>query len=212
MTTTDAPTVEILFTNGRERQALPFPKLYLPDDGEFLRFCAGFESNSLFFEREATGEVTLMPPSGSNTGRANGMVFGNLFVWNRAQGSPGYVFDASSGFKFPSGAIRAPDVAYIEKSRYDALTEDEREHIAPIAPDFVVGVMSPTDRLARSQSKMDEYMANGVRLGWLIDRKNRTVYVYRPGTSEPETYVDPASVAAGPELPDFVLDLRPVFD
>lgn len=207
---TDAPEVFLQFTEWGETRAVPFPKFYLPDDQAFFEFCVANSDTTLRFERDTDGEVKLMPPSGSETGKANAYILVELALWNRANNEPGYVFDASAGFLFPNRAVRAPDIAYIEKARYDALTDDEREHHAPIAPDFVVEVMSPSDRLSAGQAKMDEYMANGVRLAWLIDRRNRTVYVYRPGTAT-EVLVEAASISADSELAGFILTLERVF-
>ncbi|MBC8139753.1 MAG: Uma2 family endonuclease [Fibrella sp.] len=189
---------------------MPSPTFTLPDDRGFFEFCVANADTTLPFERNADGEVQLMPPSGSETGKANGYVLVELSLWNRMNGEPGYVFDASSGFKFPNGAIRAPDVAYVEKSRYDVLPLSERELHAPVAPDFVVEVMPPCERLPRVRAKTEEYKTNRVRLGWLIDRKNRTVYVYRPDMAA-ETLPAPTTVAADPELPGFVLSLDRVF-
>lgn len=205
-----APEMFLQFTQWGETRTVSFPPLYIPDDRAFFEFCVANGDSTLRFEREPNGEVRLMPPSGTDTGKANALILVEIALWNRANGNPGYVFDASSGFKLPDGSIRAPDIAYVEKSRFDALTKEEQALHAPLAPDFVVEVMSPTDRLAKLKAKMAEYATNGVRLGWLVDRKNRTVYVYRPG-AEPETLTDPASVSADPELPGFVLDLAPVF-
>lgn len=210
METTEAPELFLQVTEWGETRTVPFPTFTLPDDRAFFEFCVANADTTLRFERNADGEVRLMPPSGSETGKANGYVLAQLFKWNEANGEPGYVFDASSGFKFPNGAIRAPDVAYVEKSRYDALPLSEREPHAPVAPDFVVEVMSLSDRLPRMRAKMDEYKTNGVRLGWLIDSKNRTVHVYRPGATA-ETLPDPERIVADPELPGFVLPLDRVF-
>jgi Uma2 family endonuclease len=113
-------------------------------------------------------------------------------------------------FVLPNGANRSPDAAWVRADRWNALTTDEQEAFAPLCPDFVVELMSPSDRLAETQAKMDEYVANGARLGWLIDRKNRTIHVYRPGRPV-EILPDPASVSGDPELPGFVLDLRRIF-
>ena len=188
----------------------PFPKFYLPDDRAFFEFCNANSDSTLFFEREPDGEVRLMPPSGTENGRINAVFVGELALWNRANGEPGYVFDASTGFTFPNGAVRAPDVSFVAKARYDALTEEEQAHHAPIAPDFVVEVMSPSDRLPKQQEKMREYVANGVRLGWLVDRKTRTVYVFRQGAAM-ETLTNADTVSADPALPGFALSTARVF-
>lgn len=207
---TSAPEMLLQVTEFGKTRTETFPRFYLRDDQAFFEFCVANSESTLRFEREADGEVRLMPPSGSETGKANGCILARLFIWNEANGEPGYVFDASSGFRLPSGAVRAPDIAYVQKSRYDALTKDEREHHAPVAPDFVVEVMSPSDRLGTVQSKMKEYMENGVRLGWLIDRRNRTVSVYRPG-QDAQTLPDPEAVSADPELAGFTVRLAPVW-
>jgi Uma2 family endonuclease len=131
-------------------------------------------------------------------------------MWNRSEGEPGYVFDSSSGFRLPNGAVRAPDVAYVTKERFEALSPDERANHAPLAPDFLVEVMSPSDRLSDLKAKMKEYAANGVRLGWLINRKKCTVYVYRPGQAAQEL-TDVDTVSADPELPGFTLPLERIF-
>ena len=208
--TIDAPELFLQYKEWGQLRTVPFPKFSLPDDRAFWNFCVSNSDTTLRFERESDGEVRLMPPSGSETGKANGYILANLFNWNDSRDEPGYVFDSSSGFALPNGAIRAPDVAYVEKSRYDALTDDEREHHAPLAPDFVVEVMSPFDRLTNLQSRMSEYMTSGVRLGWLIDRRERTVYVYRTGqVAQMLTGVN--MVSADPELPGFVLSLERIF-
>ncbi|MBC8140228.1 MAG: Uma2 family endonuclease [Armatimonadetes bacterium] len=206
---TDSPLLVARFPGLDYELSEPFPKFYLPDDRAFFEFCNANSDSTLFFEREPDGEVRLTPPSGSETGRANATILGLLFVWNMQNGEPGYVFDAPTGFTLPSGAIRAPDVSYVAKARYDALTEDEQAHHAPIAPDFVVEVMSPSDRLPKQQDKMREYMTNGVRLGWLIHRKTRTVHTFRQG-ADMETLADVATVA-DPELPGFTLSTARVF-
>lgn len=208
--TTDTPLLIARYGNGFDDVAIPFPKFYLREDVAFFNFCNDNADSTLSFEREPDGEVILMPPSSTDTGRANATVLFQIALWNAANGEPGYVFDASTGFQFPNGAIRAPDASFITKVRYDALTEKEREMHAPIAPDFVVEVMSPSDRLKKSQKKMTEYLANGVRLGWLVNRQTRTVYVFRQSTPM-ETLVNPLTVSGGAELPGFVLPLRDVF-
>lgn len=206
----DAPEIYLQVTEFGETRLEPFPRFHIPDDQAFFEFCVANGHSTLRFERESDGEVRLMPPSGSETGRINGEILTELNIWNRQSAILGYTFDSSSGFLLPSSAVRAPDVAWVEKSRYDALTDDQREHHAPLAPDFVVEVMSPSDRLTNLQAKMDEYISNGVRLGWLLDRKNRTVYVYRPG-AEAVPHHDPTTLSADPELPGFVLDFSRLF-
>lgn len=204
------PEVFLQYQAFGEWYSVPFPPFYLKDDLAFFDFCQDNAHSTLHFERESDGRVHLMPPSGSETGHVNADILTELSIWNRQQGEPGYVFDSSSGFQLPNGAIRAPDVSYVVKARYDALSDFERTHYPPLAPNFVVEVMSPSDRLGNLQTKMHEYSDNGSSLGWLIDRRNRTVYVYRPG--EPvETHTGILSLSAEPELPGFTLSFARIF-
>jgi len=147
-------------------------------DDEFFRFCQ--MNDNLAFERNADGQIIVMPPTTSTTGISNATVNGELYIWNRIN-NLGYLFDSSTGFKLPNGATRSPDVAWVAKARWEALSVAEQESFAPLCPDFVVEIRSKTDDLKSLQQKMDEYMANGCRLGWLLDLKNQHVYVYRIG-------------------------------
>jgi Uma2 family endonuclease len=129
----------------------------------------------------------------------------DFVIWNR-RARLGVVFDSSTGFKLPNGADRSPDVAWIQQDRWDALTTDQKEKFPPIAPDFVLELMSPTDSLAATQAKMREYLESGVRLGWLIDRKQRYVEIYR--FAKPvESLQVPVSLSGEAVLPGFVLTL-----
>ena len=177
-------------------------------DDEFWEFCQ--RNPTLQVERNADGDVILMSPSDTWTEIRGGDLFGDLLIWNRAQAEPGLTAGSSAGFKLPNGAERSPDAAWVSKARWDALPPEKRRRFAQISPDFVAEVMSPSDRLKDAKAKMEEYIANGVRLGWLIDRKKRTVIVYRPGQAEQEIY-DPATLAGDPELPGFVADMARVF-
>ena len=147
------------------------------DDEHFAQLCR--DNPELKFERNATGELIVMAPTGGETGRVNIHLAAELFNWNQRAGL-GECFDSSTGFKLPNGAERSPDLAWVEKSRWLTLTPKQREAFPPIAPDFVLELRSPSDNLATLQAKMREYMANGVRLGWLIDRPNQQVEIYRP--------------------------------
>jgi Uma2 family endonuclease len=184
-------------------------KLPPVSDEEFYEFC---QRNPLLnVERTAKGTLHFMPPVTAWADSRGGELFGDLLIWNRSLPTPGYTFGPTAGFKLPNGAIRAPDASWIPRERWDAIPEAERFPYPLLCPDFVVEVMSPSDRLNTAQEKMQEYRENGARLGWLIDRKNRSVYVYRPDTSEPETLLHPATVSGDPELPGFIADLTRVF-
>lgn len=178
-------------------------------DEEFYEFC--LRNPLLNVERTAKGTLHFMPPVTAWTDSRGLDLVGDLLIWNRALPTPGYTFGATAGFRLPNGAIRAPDASWMPLERWDGLDEDKRFPYPHLCPDFVVEVMSPSDRLAKAQEKMQEYMENGARLGWLIDRKNRTVYIYRPDTPEPQVLTDPQTVSGDPELSGFVADLTRVF-
>jgi Uma2 family endonuclease len=149
-----------------------------------------------------------MPPTGSDTGRRNVKITTQLDIWN-SQNNLGEVFDSSSGFKLPNGAHRSPDASWVRRERWEALTPEQQEGFAPICPDFVVELRSPSDSLKKIQEKMQEYIENGARLGWLIDRKNRRVEIYRPNR-DVEILENPATLSGEDVLPGFVLDLTPI--
>ncbi|PLZ45214.1 hypothetical protein CBP26_02005, partial [Fischerella thermalis WC538] len=144
------------------------------------------------------------------TGRHNARLTAQFVFWNEKT-KLGEVFDSSTCFKLPNGADRSPDVAWIKKDRWDALTSEQKEKFPPIAPDFVLELLSPTDSLQETQKKMQEYINAGVKLGWLIDRKTGRVEIYRPG-KETEILQLPASLSGEDILPGFVLDLKTVWE
>lgn len=190
---------------------VPLAPFYIRDVQTFFDFCQDNGQDTLHFERDPDGRVRLMPPSGSKTGFVNAFIVTAINTWNAAQESPGYVFDSSAGFQLPNGAVRAPDASWVEKGRYEALTRAEQEGFPPLCPDFVVEVMSPSDRLSALKKKMEEYKSNGARLGWLIDRKNRVVHIYRPGQAVQDLRA-PSTVSGDPELPGFILPMERIFD
>jgi len=171
---------------------------------QFMRLCQ--ENRDLRFELTAQGELVIMPPAGSETGWRNSTLTYQVVAWARNDGT-GLVFDSSTGFTLPNGAIRSPDASWVKRERWDALTQGQRERFAPLCPDFVVELRSPTDRLAVVQEKMQEYIANGARLGWLIDPLDKRVYVYRPDQSV-ESLENPATLSGDPVLPGFVLHVH----
>jgi Uma2 family endonuclease len=156
-------------------------------------------------ERTASGDLVVMAPTGGETGAQNANLLIRLGIWNE-QSQLGVVFDSSTGFHLPSGADRSPDVAWVRRERWDALTSQQREKFPPLAPDFVMELMSPNDNLAEAQAKMQEYIDNGVRLGWLLNREAKQVEVYRLGQSK-EVLQQPTQLAGDPILPGFILNL-----
>ncbi len=145
-------------------------------DQQFYKLCQA--NRDVRFERTATGELVIMSPTGSETGNRNGRFNQRLFSWSD-QDASGIAFDSSTGFKLPNGADRSPDAAWVRLDRWNALSQEQQQRFAPICPDFVVELLSPSDNLATLQAKMQEYLDNGARLGWLINRQTRQVEIYR---------------------------------
>jgi Uma2 family endonuclease len=172
-------------------------------DEQFYKLCRN--NPDLKFERNAHGELIIMPPTGGETGRRNSSLITDVNLWNR-QTRLGQVFDSSTCFKLPNGADRSPDVSWIRQDRWDALTLEQKEKFPPICPDFVIELMSPSDTLKTVQAKMQEYVDNGLQLGWLLNRKDRQVEIYRPEQTV-ESLRSPTSLSGETILPGFVLDL-----
>lgn len=176
-------------------------------DEQFFQLCQANEN--LRFERDCKGEIIVMSPAGGETGNRNGRLNQQLFNWADANNT-GIAFDSSTGFKLPNGANRSPDAAWVKLERWNALSEEEKQKFPPLCPDFVVELLSPSDSLKDTQDKMKEYIDNGASLGWLINRKNREVEIYRPGV-EIEVLENPSSVSGEPVLAGFVLNLERIW-
>jgi Uma2 family endonuclease len=161
-------------------------------------------------ERTSDGEIVAEPPAGGLTGKRNFQLTGMFAQWV-AQNGTGVGFDSSTGFVLANGAERSPDLAWVSRLRWDALTDQQKEEFPPLCPDFVAELRSRSDSLAALRAKMREYIANGARLGWLIDPVGRRVYVYRPPDKETRLD-DPESISGDPVLPGFVLQLRQLWD
>ena len=174
---------------------------------QFFDFCQ--QNRKLRFERTAEGELIIMPPSGGGTGKRNLSIGAQLYNWAERDGT-GESYDSSTGFILPNGANRSPDASWILKTRLSSLSPEQREKFIPLCPNFLMELMSPSDSLPKAQEKMEEYIANGCWLGWLIDPKKKQVHVYRPGQAV-QVLENPPTVSGGPELPGFVLDLEPVW-
>jgi Uma2 family endonuclease len=178
------------------------------NDDQFFAFCQ--LNRDWRIERTAEGEFIVMPPTGWKTGNYNIRISAALLAWADQDGA-GVATDSSTGFDLPNGATRSPDAAWIMRSRLAALTEEQKAKFLPLCPDFVIELRSPSDNLKTLQDKMQEYIDNGARLGWLIDPADRRVYVYRPGIMT-ECLENPTTISGDPELPGFVLDLAKIWD
>lgn len=174
----------------------------------FVELCQA--NQDLRLERAATGEVIIMPPTYPWTGKQNSGIIGQLWVWNNRTGL-GIVFDSSTGFTLPNGAVKSPDASWVSNDRWSALTEtQQKQEFSPIAPDFVVELRSSSDTLKQLREKMREYIDNGVRLGWLIDPKTKLLEIYRQG-QEIEVLESPTTLSGEDVLPGFELNLNQVW-
>jgi Uma2 family endonuclease len=185
---------------------LNFQSVELTDE-EFYRLCR--DNPQLRLELTAQRELVIMAPTGSKTGWRNSKLNQRLANWAEQDGT-GLCFDSSAGFHLPNGANRSPDASWVQRQRWDALTEAQQEGFAPLGPDFVVELRSPEDPLPALQDKMAEYIDSGARLGWLIDPQDKCVFVYRPGQPV-ECLQDPKTINGGPLLRGFVLNLPEIW-
>ena len=183
------------------------PAIKMTDD-EFFALCQ--LNRDLRLERNAEGNIKVMPPTGGETGNRNAEITGQLVIWTKQDGT-GAAFDSSTGFKLPNGADRSPDAAWVQKSRLAVLTQEEKEKFLPLCPDFVIELLSPSDELEEVKAKMDEYIENGARLGWLLEPRSRRVYVYRPGESV-IMIENTGQISGELELHGFVLNLREIWE
>lgn len=184
-----------------------FPSLVQMTNEQFYEFCQA--NGDLRIERTANGEVIIISAAFSDTGNRNFNIAAQLGYWTEQDGA-GIGFDSSAGFTLPNGAMRSPDASWIELERWNALTDAQKASFAPICPSFVIELRSSSDRLIKLQEKMQEYIDNGASLGWLIDRQNRKVYIYRPNR-EVEILENPETVTGNPELPGFILRMAKIW-
>lgn len=205
----EAPSPALLEALGPLRDHLPLrvrPAIPVSDD-ELFELCR--RNRELRVERTAEGEIIIMPPTGSETGRRGFELTVQFGDWVRRDGR-GVGFDSSAGFLLPNGAERSPDLAWIERSRWAQIPPEQQRRFAPICPDFVVELLSPRDDVGEIQATLREYIACGARLGWLIDPDRRRLEVYRPGRP-PEMVENPATIAGDPEMSGLVIDLTRIF-
>lgn len=180
------------------------PTLRQMSDQEFFEFCQ--LNRDWRIEQTSEGDIIIVPPAGRETGRRNFTLIGLVGAWVEQDGT-GIGFDSSTAFILPNGAKRAPDLAWVKRERWEALTTAEREAFPPLCPDFVVELRSQSDLLATLQAKMGEYVANGALLGWLIDPLEKKVYVYGPDQAT-RCLDNPETISGEPVLPGFELDLE----
>lgn len=167
------------------------------------------QNRDLRLEMSAGGELIIMPPTGGETGNRNFELAGQLGLWNRQTGL-GKAFDSSTGFILPNGARRSPDMSWIPLERWQALSDQQRRKFLPLCPDFAVELLSDTDDRRDTQAKMQEYLANGLRLGWLIIPETKEVEIYR--RQQDVEYLTEAIALSGEDvLPGFIVNLTPIW-
>jgi Uma2 family endonuclease len=159
------------------KQTLTFSDELRFTDDEFFKFCQ--ENRNLRIERNKKGEILIMSPSGSFTALINAKILAKLVFWSEQSIIKGVVFDSSAGFTLSDGSVLSPDVSWIENTRWNQLSSEEKEKFAPLCPDFVVELMSPSDNLKESKEKMQDWMQNGCQLAWLIHPEKEEVWIYR---------------------------------
>ena len=182
------------------------PIIQLTDE-QFFQLCQHHRDYQ--FERTTLGELIIMSPTGGETGNRNMELSFQLQAWSRKY-KLGVAFDSSTGFKLPNGAERSPDASWVSKERWNALTLEQQQKFAPLCPDFVIELLSPTDSLPKTREKMVEYIENNARLGWLINRRNKQVEIYRPG-KDVEIRPTPVTLSGEDVLPHFVLELKEIW-
>ena len=175
-------------------------------DEQFFEFCQ--MNRNLRIERNQYGEISIMPPTGSETGNRNFNIAGQLWVWSEKDGT-GICFDSSTGFKLSTGAERSPDASWITIEKWESLTTEQKRKFLPLCPDFVLELPSPSDSLKKIREKMQEYIKNGARLGWLINVKAKQVEIYRPGR-DVEILENPKTLSGEDVLPGFIFDLTTI--
>ncbi|MDB9485800.1 Uma2 family endonuclease [Dolichospermum circinale CS-537/01] len=182
------------------------PNMIMTDD-QFFDFC---QLNRHFrIERNQIGDLFIMSPTGSETEERNFNLNGQLWIWTKQDGT-GVGFGSSGGFTLPNGAVRSPDAAWIKRTKWEIIPADKRKKFAPICPEFVVELRSENDSLSTLKEKMQEYIDNGTQLAWLIDRKQRKVFIYRPNCGV-EELDNPQTLTGEDILPGFVLDLSEIW-
>ena len=182
------------------------PTIELTDE-QFALICS--TNRDLRLERTATGELVIMPPTGGETGKRNSSINAQLWLWNQ-QNQLGEVFDSSTGFKLPNGSTRSPDAAWIKKERWESLTSEQQKKFIPLCPDFLIELRSKSDSLSELQQKMQEYLDNGLVIGWLIDPQNKKVEVYKSNCPV-EVISHPVSLSYENALSGFTLNLKDIF-
>jgi Uma2 family endonuclease len=190
--------------------ALPIriPDLPSMDNDRLYNFCV--YNPELKIERNHKGELLIMAPTGGETGYRNFYINGSIFTYLKQTNLQGRFFDSSTGFLLPNKAIRSPDASWISAERWDALRPEERKKFVPLAPDFLIELLSESDEISFAQIKMQEWIENGVRLAWLLDPFQKASYICRKNR-EVEVVMGMNTLSGEDVLPGFELDLSVIY-
>lgn len=198
--------MQVMLPNLETRASIRIRERRMNDD-QYWDFCV--QNPDLRIEREANGEVVIMPPTGAETGFRNSDLNFQLTAWAK-KNRRGLAFDSHTEYFLPDGSARSPDASWVLKERLNQFSKEQKKKFLPLCPDFVVELTSPSDRLKRVKLKMPQWMDNGARLGWLLDADRQTVYIYRPGEPPQElSGVDPV-IGEGP-VAGFRLELSDIW-
>lgn len=176
---------------------------------EFFLFCQDLPD--IHIEREADGTIVIMELTGGDTGSFNADVTSEVSHWSRKT-KLGKTFDSNTGFTLPNKAVKSPDTAWVAIERWRALPKEDRKRFAHISPDFVIEIRSENDSVERLQAKMQEYQANGVRLGWLIDPQQEQVWIYRADGTIAKVDSFAQSLSGEDVLPGFTLHVAELWE
>jgi Uma2 family endonuclease len=200
------PGTRLIIPYDRLPAKLTFPRRPMSDN-EYFKFCT--TNRDLWLERTAEGEIVVLPPAGFETSYRTGEASGQLATWAK-QDQRGKGFGSSSHYILPTGAALSPDAAWVSNRRITQLSKDQRRKFPPVTPEFIIEVMSPSDRLTDAKEKMEEWMRGGVELGWLIQADRKTVYIYRAGQPEPEKRTGIKKLKGEGPVAGFELDLTDI--
>lgn len=190
------------------RVNLQMPRHVRLDDDLLFAICQA--NREYRIERNAKGEIEIMPPTGGETGNRNAELSADLTLWARTDGR-GKAFDSSTGFILPNGAMRSPDASWVRKERLAQLQPAQKRKFLPLVPDLVIALASPNDDEDDLHGKMREYRDNGARLGWLILPDARRVWVYRQDDDAPSCLDDPVLLSDDALLPGLRLELARIW-
>lgn len=184
------------------------PNLNVFSDDELYAFCLA--NPELRIERDETGHIIIMPPTGLESSFTNNDLQTEVSIWNRKT-KAGRVSDSKGGYTLPDRSMRAPDVGWISKERLMTVMPEELKKFAHVCPDFVIEVRSESDNVEEWQLKMEKWISNGVRLGWMVDPKTQTTTIYRPQTT-PETKAFSDMLSGEDVLVGFSLNIQDVLN